>query len=29
MIEVFCAPFSEADAKAMTEYLATTYGPPK
>jgi len=29
MIEVFCAPLSEADAKAMTEYLAMTYGPPK
>jgi hypothetical protein len=29
MIEVFCAPLSEADAKAMTEYLAMTYGPSK
>ena len=29
MIKVFGAPLSEADAKAITEYLATTYGPPK
>ena len=29
MIKTFGAPLSEADAKAITEYLATTYGPPK
>jgi hypothetical protein len=29
MIKVFGAPLSEADAKAITAYLATTYGPPK
>ena len=29
MIKVFGAPLSEADAKAITEYLATAYGPPK
>jgi hypothetical protein len=29
MIEVFCAPLSEADVKAITEYLAATYRPPK
>ena len=29
MIKVFGAPLSEADAKAISEYLATTYGPPK
>jgi len=29
MIKVYGAPISEADAKAITEYLATTYGPPK
>ena len=29
MIKVFGAPLSEADAKAITEYLATTSGPPK
>jgi sulfite dehydrogenase (cytochrome) subunit B len=29
MIKVFGAPLSEADAKAITEYLATTYGPAK
>lgn len=29
MIKVFGAPLSETDAKAITEYLATTYGPPK
>jgi len=29
MIKVFGAPLSEADAKAITEYLATTYGPPR
>jgi hypothetical protein len=28
-MEVFGAPLSEADAKAITEYLATTYGSPK
>jgi uncharacterized protein (DUF697 family) len=29
MVKVFGAPLSEADAKAITEYLATTYGPSK
>jgi len=29
MVKVFGAPLSEADAKAITEYLVTTYGPPK
>jgi cytochrome c5 len=29
MIKVFGAPLSEADAKAITEYLTTTDGPPK
>jgi cytochrome c5 len=29
MIKVFGAPLSEADAKAIIEYLTTTYGPPK
>jgi mono/diheme cytochrome c family protein len=29
MITVFGAPISEADAKAIAEYLATAYGPPK
>jgi cytochrome c5 len=29
MIRVFGAPITEADAKAITEYLATAYGPPK
>jgi sulfite dehydrogenase (cytochrome) subunit B len=29
MIKVFGAALSDADAKAITEYLATTYGPPK
>jgi len=29
MIKVFGAALSEADAKAITEYLATTYGPAK
>lgn len=29
MIKVFGAPLGEADAKAITEYLATTYGPAK
>jgi len=29
MITVFGAPISEADAKAIVEYLATAYGPPK
>ena len=29
MITVFGAPLSDADAKAIVEYLATTYGPPK
>src|SRR5215469_17042949 len=29
MVTVFGAPLSEADAKAIVEYLATTYGPPK
>jgi len=28
-MEVFGAPLSEADAKAITECLATTYGSPK
>jgi len=28
-MEVFRAPLSEADAKAITECLATTYGSPK
>ena len=29
MVKVFGAPLSEADAKAITEYLATTYGSSK
>jgi len=29
MIKVFGAPINEADAKAITEYLATAYGPAK
>jgi len=29
MITAFGAPLSDADAKAIVEYLATTYGPPK
>jgi len=29
MIKVYGAPISEADAKAIAEYLATAYGPPK
>jgi sulfite dehydrogenase (cytochrome) subunit B len=29
MIKVFGAPISEADAKAITEYLTATYGPAK
>ena len=29
MIKVFGAPLSDPDAKAITEYLATTYGPAK
>ena len=29
MIKVFGASISEADAKAITEYLATAYGPAK
>ena len=29
MIKVFGASLTETDAKAITEYLATTYGPPK
>lgn len=29
MIKVFGAPTSEADAKAITEYLANAYGPEK
>ena len=29
MVTVFGAPLSEADAKAIAEYLATAYGPPK
>ena len=29
MIKVFGAPLSKADAKAITEFLVTTYGPPK
>jgi len=28
-VEVFGAPLSEAEAKAITEYLATPYGSPK
>ncbi|HXJ82869.1 MAG TPA: cytochrome c [Candidatus Methylomirabilis sp.] len=29
MITVFGAPLSETDAKAIVEYLATAYGPPR
>jgi hypothetical protein len=29
MIKVFGAPISEADAKAITEYLTSAYGPEK
>ena len=29
MVNVFGAPISEADAKAIAEYLTTAYGPPK
>lgn len=29
MIKVFGAPLSEADAKAITEYLSKNYGPVK
>jgi hypothetical protein len=29
MIKVFGAPTSEADAKAITEYLTNAYGPEK
>jgi cytochrome c5 len=29
MIKVYGAPLSEADAKAITEYLTKNYGPPK
>ena len=29
MIKVFGAQISDADAKAITQYLATTYGPEK
>ena len=29
MIKVFGAPTSEADAKAITEYLTSAYGPAK
>jgi cytochrome c5 len=29
MITVFGAPLGEADAKAIVEYLAAAYGPPK
>jgi cytochrome c5 len=29
MITAFGAPISEADAKAIVEYLTTAYGPPK
>jgi len=29
MVTVFGAPLSEADAKAIVEYLATAYGPSK
>ena len=29
MIKVFGAPTSEADAKAITEYLTRAYGPAK
>jgi sulfite dehydrogenase (cytochrome) subunit B len=29
MISVYGAPINEADAKAITEYLAAAYGPPK
>ena len=29
MITVYGAPASEADAKAIVEYLATAYGPAK
>jgi sulfite dehydrogenase (cytochrome) subunit B len=29
MIKVFGAQISDADAKAITQYLATTYGPAK
>ena len=29
MIKVFGAPVSEADAKAITEYLTSAYGPGK
>jgi cytochrome c5 len=29
MIKVYGAPFSEADAKAITEYLMNNYGPVK
>ncbi len=29
MIKVFGAPIGDADAKAIVEYLAATYGPPK
>ena len=29
MIKVYGAPLSEADAKAIAEYLAATYGPLK
>jgi sulfite dehydrogenase (cytochrome) subunit B len=29
MVTVFGAPISEADAKAIAEYLARAYGPPK
>jgi cytochrome c5 len=29
MIKVFGAPINEPDAKAITEYLATAYGPAK
>ena len=29
MIKVFGAPLSEADARAVTEYLTSTYGPAR
>jgi cytochrome c5 len=29
MIKVFGAPITESDAKAIVEYLATAYGPPR